>query len=144
MKKIFPLLLTLTLVIILSACTQNGGPSGPLYGRWHLEHIDADDIADPNPDGNEIFWSFQTGMIQMQVKVAEHTFNTKYGSFRLDDNTLFLEFPDATNNAPQPQTGLSLENTLQVLRLTHKEMTLLYHPDPANPEASLTYYFRKW
>ncbi len=144
MKKTYSYLLSLIALIALCACTHNGGPSGPLYGRWHLDHIEADNMADPNPDNNEIFWSFQSEMIFVQVKVGDHDFNKQYGSFRMDDNTLFVEFTGGKNSEPQSQTGLTLENELQVLKLSHSEMILLSHPDLSNPDATLTYYFRKW
>ena len=122
------------------ACTHNGGPSGPLYGRWILKNIEAEGMEAPAQTG-QIYWSFQHGVIEMQRDNGNFSVSTRYGNFRLDDNTLFLDFPEEHEEPVFPETGLALENRLQVLKLTGKEMVLLYQP---RQDASLTYYFRKW
>ena len=143
MKKRLLYIFALLLICIGTACTHNGGPSGPLYGRWHLERIEADGMEAPEQAG-DIYWAFQTGLVQMQRDNGHHSVTTIIGTFRLDDNTMFIDFPKESF-VPFPQLGLGRENILQVLKLTRSEFILLYHPDPSDdPEASLTYYLRKW
>lgn len=127
------------LAIIAGGCTQNGGHIGKIFGRWQLERIEADNMEAPEQHGT-IFWAFQEDMIKMQRDDGNHEFSFRFGTYRLEDNTLFLDFPEK-GNAPFKETGLGLENELQVLKLTHAEFILLYHPEP---DASLTYYFKKW
>lgn len=139
MKKTLPYILSLTIVLITLACTHTGGPDGKLYGRWHLTRIEGEGISASTPTRN-MYWSFQSNMIMMQQETGNHEYNTSFGIFRLDDNTLFLDFPEE-KKPPLADSRLKRENILQILRMTHSEMTLLYHP---SPEATLTYYFHKW
>ena len=137
-KKSFSYILIMIFITCLStACTHFQGPSGDLYGRWHLERIEADNMEAPQQSG-DLYWSFQTQVIYMQCDKGEHEFAQAYGIFRLEDNTLFLDFPE--NTPALAQTGLGRQNTLQVLKITGKELTLLYNP---TPDSSLTYYLRK-
>ncbi len=136
------ILLAALLILIAGACTHNGGPSGPLYGRWHLQRIEADNMTVPAQNG-EIYWAFQNGMIQMLLDRGGHSVSQTYGAYRLDDNTLFLNFSEE-RYAPFSELGLARQSELQVLKLTGKEFTLLYTPDPTLPDATLTYYLRKW
>lgn len=139
MKKIIPYILFLSLTLFITACTHNGGPDGKLYGRWHLTLMEGDGIDVETPTRN-MYWAFQADMILMQQETANHEYYSSYGIFRLDDNTLFLDFPEA-KIPPLSESRLKRENILQVLKMTHSEMTLLYHP---TADSSITYYFRKW
>lgn len=130
------------LILIFAGCTHNGGPSGPLYGRWHLERIEGENMAEPAQSG-EIFWAFQSGMIQIQRDNGNHSVSTIYGSYRLVDDTMFIDFPEE-KFVPFTEVGLGRENILQVLKLTRSEFILLYNPDPSDPSVSLTYYLKKW
>lgn len=138
MKKIYIVLIAV-MALMASACTQNGGHLGKLFGRWHLERIEADNMEAPEQDG-ELYWAFQNDMIQMQLDLGEHEFQESYGLFRMDDNSLYLSFPEK-GNPPLPETGLAREDVLQILKLTGNEFILQYNP---TPDSSLTYYFRKW
>ncbi len=144
MKKFLYNLLILTILLTLGACTNNGGPDGPLYGRWHLERIEADNMDTPAQAG-EIFLSFQSNTVMLQRDNGKnHSVSSVFGNFRLEDNTLFLDFPEE-NQPPFPQTGLGRQNMLQILKITHRDLTLLYVPDAGDaPGATLTYYFKKW
>ncbi|MDE5551849.1 MAG: lipocalin-like domain-containing protein [Muribaculaceae bacterium] len=139
MKRILPYILSLTIAVLTLACTHTGGPDGKLYGRWHLIRIEAEGTDASTPTRN-MYWAFQSNMIMMQQERGDHEFNTSYGIFRLDDDTLFLNFPEA-KMPPLAESKLKRESILQVLRMTHSEMTLLYN---LAPEVTITYYFRKW
>lgn len=127
------------LSLIVSSCTQNGGYIGDLFGRWHLVEIEANNMEAPAQAG-EIYWAFQGDMFQMQLDRGEHSVSTTYGLYTLEDDILTLKFPEE-GYPPFPQTGLARENRLEVLKLNHGEMILVYHPAD---DATLTYYLRKW
>lgn len=140
MNKSVTIILTfICLLFISTGCTQNGGHIGKIFGRWHLERIEAENMEAPQQRG-DIYWAFQGNMFQMQRHNELHSYSTTYGTYRLEDNTLFLDFPQ-DDKPPFEQTGLGRENILQVLKLTHSEFVLLYNP---TPDTSLTYYLRKW
>lgn len=132
-------LAVVSILILLSDCTQNGGYIGNIFGRWHLERIEADNIEAP-VEGGEIYWSFQSDVIKMQRDDGEHYFSVVFGIYRLDNNTLYLNFPEK-DGAPFPQTGFPRECKLDVLKLTRSEFILQYH---TTKDSFLTYYFRKW
>lgn len=143
--KAIRIFLILFIAMAASGCTQNGGHIGKLFGRWHLDAIEADGCAAPERHG-DIYWAFQSDVIQMMRENAPNDFSTIFGLFRLDDNTLFIDFPEAAKptqtdgKPPFPETGLPRESRLQVLKLTGKEMVLLYQ---ATPQGTLTYRLRK-
>lgn len=139
MKRFSIIIVTVMLLALAGGCTQNGGHIGKLFGRWHLERIEANDMEAPVQTG-EMFWAFQSDLCQMMIDRGEHTFSETFALYTLDDNTMRLNFAEERYK-PFPETGLARENSLQVLKLTGKEMILLYHP---TPESSLTYYLRKW
>lgn len=140
MKRIYTLFLSiLGLLLFVGGCTQNGGNIGVLFGRWYLESIDADNTAAPNRHG-EIFWAFQEDMIQMQLDNGMHSVSRTYGLYRIADDVLYLDFPEE-NEPPFAETGLKRQSSLQILKMTKKEMVLQYRLDS---ESSLTYYLKKW
>lgn len=144
MKNRISLHLTILLLLIVSAgCTQNGGHIGKLFGRWHLERIEGDNMEAPEQTGN-IYWSFQSDMILLQRENGEIDFSRVYGTYRLEDNTLFLDFPEKDKTPMFKQLGLPkipCKCEMQVLKLTHSEFILIYNP---TPDTSLTYYLKKW
>lgn len=139
MKKYILALIVSAIITVLTGCTHNSGPAGPLYGRWHLERIEADNMVAPSHD-EDIYMAFQGQTVQLQRDNGNHSVSTAFGKYRLEDNTLFLQFPEA-DQPPFAKTGFSRENIMQVLKLTHKDLILLYNPEA---DKSLTYYFRKW
>ena len=142
-KSIFFSLLAICLLTLCSSCTQNGGHIGKLFGRWHLERIEADGVVLPESQGG-IFLAFQGKVMELLLVKEEHESQEVFASFREEDNTIFLDFCQK-NMLPYPQTGLLKESELQILRLTGKELVCVLHPEPeTDPEASLTYYLRKW
>lgn len=141
MKRWIKILAVMAIIAVAcSGCTQNGGHIGKIFGRWHLERIEADGSGVVPAQRGEIFWAFQGEMFQMQLKWSDHAVSTIFGNYTLSDDTLLLSFPE-DNNAPFEDLGLGRENSLHVVKLTGKEMVLTYHPEDG---ATLTYYLRKW
>lgn len=136
-------------ILLLASCTQNGGHIGKIFGRWHIDSIEADGCDAP-PAALNLYWAFQTDVIQMQRENGHNNFSTIYGRYRIDDNTLFIDFPEASlpnaseGQPPFAETGLARQSALQILRFTSHELVLSYHPDPAtDPSATITYHLRK-
>lgn len=126
-------------VWLLAGCTRNNGDIGPIFGRWSLKSIDATNMQAPVYEG-DLFLAFQNDVVQMIQTGDENRADATYGSFRLDDNTLFLEFNDPQRPV-NPAFGLPATCRLQVLELTGHSLVLQYNP---TDEAYLTYNFRKW
>ena len=139
MKKTKIFLCLSLLIFMVVSCTHNGGPSGDLYGRWYLERIEAQNMEVPDQHG-DLFWAFQKNVVQIQRENGFHSVSRIYGTFRRDDDFLFLDFP-VEKDSPFPETGLGRENTLKILKMTGKKMELIYYP---MEDCSLMYYFRKW
>lgn len=140
MKRLtYTLILPLLTMLFMSSCTQNGGHIGAIFGRWHLVSIEADNMEAPELT-DDIYWAFQSDVVQMQMTRDHHEVSQIFGVFTLDDEILTLRFPEERYK-PFAQTGLSRDNRLEVLKLTYSEMRLLYRP---SEEATLTYYLKKW
>lgn len=139
MKKSQIFLLLCCLMLMIGSCTHNGGPSGDLYGRWHLERIDLENIEVP-PLRGDLYWAFQKDVVQIQRDNGFHSVSRIYGTFRKDEDFLYLDFP-VEDDSPFPETGLGRHNKLQIHKMTGKAMVLIYHPEE---DESLIYYFRKW
>lgn len=82
----------LTLLALVSGCTQYNGPDGPIYGSWALVGI-----TEHNHDlelTSETVFSFQGEVVQvLRLKedppsVAEQ----KFGNFEISDDILILKF----------------------------------------------------
>lgn len=139
MKKSHILLWWACLMVIIGSCTHNGGPSGHLYGRWLLERIVAENMEAPVQSG-DLYWAFQKDVVQIQRDNGFHSVSRIYGTFRKTDDFLYLDFP-VEGNPPFPETGLTRQNKLQIMKMTAHEMELIYHP---RDDESLIYYFKKW
>ena len=108
----------------LAACTQNNGHIGKIFGRWYLESIEAQGMAAPDY-GGDIFWAFQSSVIRMTQIEPEHTAHNMSGNFRLEDNTLFISFPDEGQAPFTLSTGLPRQAELQVLKLDGSSFEVL-------------------
>lgn len=140
MKKYQIFLLMWCMMLALCSCTHNGGPSGNLYGRWYLERIDGKNVEVPTQNG-DLYWSFQKDVILMQKDNGFHSVFQRFGLFLVEEDYLYLNFPDE-EAPPFPETGLKVgENKLQIQKMTGKEMELIYHP---KSDESLIYFLRKW
>lgn len=133
--------ISLLLLILLahSSCLQNGGNIGDIFGKWVLVRIDGDNIKPPVQNG-DIFLSFQKDVVKMQIDRGNHAFSDIFGSFRMDDGFLYLNFPE-DNMPPFQETGFDRNCKLQILKLTSKEMELRYQ---ISTDQSLIYYLKKW
>ncbi|MCM1005987.1 MAG: lipocalin-like domain-containing protein [Prevotella sp.] len=132
LQKIIPVLLLLA----LCGCTRNNSDIGKLFGLWHLTSIQTERTDLPEYPGN-IYWGFQNTTIEMKEVADHHDVYTTFGSYCIEDNTMFLSFPDK-DFAPNRFTGLPRECELQIIKLTGKEMILSYS------EPATIYTFRKW
>ncbi len=126
---------------ILAGCTHNNGDIGSLFGTWKLKEIRIDNEKDTGYDGS-VFWAFQSSTIRMTKIRPYHDRDEVYGSWRLEDNTLFLDFPDE-QYAPIPDTMLPRQSELQLLRMSHSSMTLMYTENNAEGR-QIIYEFQKW
>lgn len=140
MKKSQIFLLLYCLILIIGGCTHNGGPSGDLYGRWLLERIDGENMEVPTQRG-DLYWAFQKNVVQIQRDNGFHSMSRIYGTFRKDEEFLYLDFPIEEEDSPFAETGLGRQNKLQIQKMTSKEMVLIYRLET---DKSLIYYFRKW
>jgi hypothetical protein len=122
----------------LTECTTNNGDIGPIRGKWKVVNIVCQDTESEDYQGN-IFWNFQSTTICMQEVVGNEVYEV-YGNFRVDDNTLFLDFPDEKYE-PYADLGLPRQCELQILQLKGSEMTCVYH---STDSSSITYSLKKW
>lgn len=139
MKTIRNLLLFFCLLLAQGSCVQNGGNIGNVFGKWVLVKIEGDN-TDPPAQTGDIYFSFQKDVIQLQRDNGHHSISEAYGLFRIDENILYLDFPEE-DKLPFPETGFEKKCSLQILKLTSKEMELIYH---ISPDKSLIYYLKKW
>lgn len=133
-------ILTACILIVMGSCIHNGGAAGGLFGKWHLVRIDGINIAPPDIDNTEIYFSFQKDVMMLQRDKGFHEFSVSYATFQVSDNHLLLNFPPEYP-APFEETGLARQSDLTILKHTGKELELRYNP---SPDESLIYYLEKW
>ena len=73
----------------------------------------------------------------MKEVQADNVVYQSFGSYRIEDNTLFLSFTDP-DFPPRPVTGLPRVCELDILRFTRSELVLSYQ------EGTVIYTFHKW
>ncbi len=148
MKRISKLyIICLGAVLMLAAsCTHNDGNIGKQFGLWkltELKGVDNNGHETTYPDDSrDVSWAFQNTTVEMMRVDRYHNETRTYGNYRLEDNTLFLNFPDA-DMAPLSGMRLPAQCELAVIRLTGSEMILSYSPSPApsDPSEPATYYY---
>jgi hypothetical protein len=85
MKQHIRILLSL---LLMTACTQNNGHIGDLFGRWQLLEITTPD-ATVTADGT-LFLCFQNAVVKFQhYKPEVHASAGYYGTFVHTDDSLF-------------------------------------------------------
>lgn len=131
----------LLLIAFSAGCTHNNGDIGTLFGQWRLTGMTCDG-ADLMPEGKDVYWAFQSTTVKMVVILPYHERSESYGSWRLDDNTLFMDFSD-DRWSPPAEMRLPRQSALQVLKLDGGRMQLSYTPEGDNPEP-IVYTLKKW
>lgn len=138
-KLLSRIFLLAVVILIITACTHNNGDIGPLFGNWKLDKAEYLSMQ-PLEIDRPMFWAFQNTTFRCIYQDNPPEGTITYGNFRLDDNTLFLNFPDEGYPPPQ-ELRIPAESEWQVLRLTHSDLTVRYSPSPGS---SVTLYFKKW
>lgn len=111
MKSKLSILLATTalLLAIATACTQNNGHIGRIFGVWRLDAVAVDGVDDTTFDA-DITWAFQGDIIEIQTNLPHHDRILSFGSFSLtdDESRLLLDFThsDAANPAGTRQYAL--------------------------------------
>lgn len=127
------------LLLAQSSCIQNGGNIGKIFGKWVVIRIEGDNMDPPSQDG-DLYFSFQKDVLKVQRDKGHHDIAEIFGSFRMEDDKLYLSFPEE-DQPPFVQTGLDRNSELQILKLTGREMELRY---AVSSDKSLIYFLRKW
>ena len=128
--------LILLCLLLTGACTRNDGDIGRQFGLWKLVSVTRAGVDDPSYEEN-VFWAFQNNTIEMKEVQADNVVYQSFGSYRIEDNTLFLSFTDP-DFPPRPVTGLPRVCELDILRFTRSELVLSYQ------EGTVIYTFHKW
>ena len=142
---IFLILTALMTMLLTGGCTYNNGDIGPLFGNWKLHSIETDDpqyaMEQMVPEGMGLFIAFQSSTVKMYLVNPEGSADNRYGNYRLEDNTLFLDFPDTDLAHGHPLLGLPDVCELQLLRLDGNRLVLRREP---TPQTEVIYTFHKW
>lgn len=136
MRKSLYIFLLFGLTMLLNACTHNDGNIGAQFGQWQLIGAERDGVSIHDWEG-EIYWSFQNSTIEMKRVSPDHTAVQTFGNYRIEDETLYLDFPDEAR-PPLPEFHMPRQAEMQIVRLRGGEMILAY-----GAPATL-YTFRKW
>jgi len=141
-EKILKYMVLLLLPVLATECTHNNGDIGHLFGQWKLDEVLINGEPLPDYEGN-VYWSFQNSTICLNIVNERESSLRCYGNWREADNTLFVDFPDNSNQDYHAlQAILMSRNTeLKIIESSGGRMVLQNSPD-AN--TVITYKFRKW
>lgn len=123
----------LSLVTLSTSCT-NDGDIGDLYGKWQLEHLDAERLT---PEGdrlhyylewqyndNRAYFNFEGQICQMQIaNDVHHELTSLWGSFRYTADSLFITVDQA--DYVEGTTGMDGLNSPKLLK-KYFEMEFAY------------------
>lgn len=121
-------------------CTHNNGDIGKIFGQWQLRSVEAvTPGTEPVMPEGEMYWAFQSSTIRVSLVSDKHDVSESYGNFRIEDQTLFLDFPDTAY--PQLIPGADRQSRWQIVKFTSKELILLFTSDDG---AESEWKFHKW
>lgn len=78
--------------LLLSACTQNHGYIGRLFGSWYLYEMTCDGATVDIAQHGDTFWSFQSELIMVSTEYDMYTQQKTYGTWNETDDKLILNF----------------------------------------------------
>lgn len=133
MKKSSIAIIIAVCTLLLSACTQNNGDIGPLFGFWRLTELTSNgEPVEGFTSGDEV-WSFQNNIIFILSLGEAHDYDERAGTWERDASTLTLDFTHWKGQGdmeyyyiPPAILGFSIErpNVMTVDLLTSSEMCL--------------------
>ena len=123
------------LAVFFSSCT-NHGDIGYFYGQWSLKSLTVDG-EDSGVDVDVYFWKFQNNIIEIQRFFEFHDFYYYLGTWREEENELFLNFDhkeiiDGEENyvryTPPAELGIPGRTTsiMHIEKLTSSDMVLRF------------------
>lgn len=117
-------------VAVLSGCTRNDGDIGPLFGLWQMSgrEVKGVDATEPLPPVEELFWAFQSSVIEMKHVYGTSRYESIYGKWNLQGETLTLDFPD-TDQPILEEFLLPRQCELEVLELDGRSLRVVWRPE---------------
>ncbi len=86
---------SLTMLLIMGACTRNHGDIGPWFGTWHVEQITA--AGTPVNVEGDYFFQFQSHVFRVTNVSGHQDVVESFGTWREDDDgSMTIDFPDST------------------------------------------------
>ncbi len=128
-------IIILILALTATACTQNHGHIGRLFGSWYLYEMTCDGEAVDISTYGDAFWSFQSNLIMITIEEDYHSVYKTYGTWIENDDNLILDFSYTYENGdmqsaydPPEWMGLPKEADimLKYIEKTNKSMVLRY------------------
>lgn len=156
MKTLSRIILIITALISLNACTHNNGDIGHLFGTWRLNTITINSEVDSvYAKADNVLWKFQSSVMSM-IRADDVTHNRVeiWASWEYTDNEtrIALNFthtddnnttPGASKYSPLPEMHLPKACIVHVdiITLSHSEMVLRY---TAEDGTEYMYRFSRW
>lgn len=89
-------------LIAVTACTQNNGNIGHLFGSWVLQSATLNGEFYPMPSGTHTYWSFQADIIRIILEEEHHVAGSSYGTFQeLPHGIMRVNFTYSDNSNPE-------------------------------------------
>ncbi len=85
-------LLYILLLTVCTACTQNNGYIGSLFGTWALTSMTVNGETPKTFKSDDTFWSFQNTIINVQQVADHYQYVSHYGTWEESDGQLLLNF----------------------------------------------------
>lgn len=92
MRKLIHIICLILFMSSLSACTQNNGDIGPLFGFWRLNELTCDGEPVAGYEAGDEIWSFQNNIIFIQTLGEAHDYEERVGTWTRHDNILSIDF----------------------------------------------------
>lgn len=111
MKTILKLFISLVVIVIAEACTQNNGEIDPWFGFWRLTGLSADGETVDDYNGNMV-WSFQNNIVCMTTTFGVHERTECWATWRQDGEYLLIDFDN------HEDSGVGIYTPPEVLRMS--------------------------
>lgn len=130
----------MAVVAIFCSCTKNNGDIGFWFGQWKVDSIHVGDTIDTTYAGN-LFFSFQSDVIDVNRMDAHHVDNHAYGRWTEDsDSTITIYF---TEESYPPVDGY-MQQGANVLGYSHRRTDRLNLTLNRDSLPTVVYYMEKW
>ena len=132
--KAISYILLMSLMTIVTACTQNDGHIGKFFGSWVLTEMTVGNTATDFPQGQYTTMSFQNDVVKFILHQPDGSYEERFGTWTESDGMLKLDF---THSDDRYDAGTAIYRAPEWLDFPAKTITDLLIADMTDGKLTL-------